>query len=91
MVELLFEVWRDPENNSISCFVAGENSEAERGLLSPRATLVRAFHATTHEDAMRKHHDAEGWGTYKGIPGVTDQPFTQEQALAQRAYLARRG
>lgn len=91
MVELLFEVWRDPEDNSTSCWPAGENSPAERGLQSSRAILVRTFHATTHEDAMRKHYDAEGWGAYKAIPGVTDQPFTEEQALAQRAYLARRG
>ncbi|MFT3722979.1 MAG: hypothetical protein QM773_05265 [Hyphomonadaceae bacterium] len=39
---------------------------------------------------MLKHYAAEGWSEYKRVPGITDQPFSEDQEQEQRAYLARR-
>ncbi len=91
MADLLHEVWRDSERNAIMCWIAGEESDSKRQLLHPKATLVRTFLAASHEDAMRQHYAAEGWGEYRGVPGVSDQPYTEDQARVQRAYLGQQG
>ena len=89
MAALLFEVWDDTDDGLL-CLVAGEESEKLRRTLHPQARLVRTFLAGSHEDAMRQHYAAEGWGEYKSVLGVSDQPFSGEQEQEQRAYLDRR-
>ncbi|MEQ1610344.1 MAG: hypothetical protein ABL956_15465 [Hyphomonadaceae bacterium] len=93
MVELLYEVWRDEADGvvSVSCRIAGQEADEFRRKVEPHATFVRAFLATSHQDAMRQYYAAQGWGEYRGICGVTDQPFTEEEGLAQQAYLNQRG
>ena len=37
---------------------------------------------------MSYQHQRNGWEPYKPISGVTDRPFTEDQAADQQAYLA---
>lgn len=89
MAELLHQVWDDPESNARMCWIAGNESDRMRRALHPKAKLVRTFLASSHDDAMRQHYAAESWGEYEGVPGVSDQPYSDEQAREQREYLAR--
>ncbi|OYX50275.1 MAG: hypothetical protein B7Y90_04685 [Alphaproteobacteria bacterium 32-64-14] len=85
MADLLFEVWRDADGTS--CWAVERRSDEARRKVNPEAVFVRAFAASSFQDAMQQHYGAEGWGDYDPAPGA-DQPFTSEQAAEQQAYLA---
>jgi hypothetical protein len=40
------------------------------------------------EEAMKYHHERNGWEPYQPIPGITDQPFSDDQLAQQTAYLS---
>ncbi len=89
MAELLHQVWRDPERDALMCWIAGDEADRMRRALQPKAELVQTFLASSHEDAMRQHYATEGWGEYQGVPGVSDQPYSEEQAREQLEYMGR--
>lgn len=83
MVRLRFEIWETP--HSQECSAVSESSDRVR---DKEARFVEAFYASTHEEAMNYRHQRNGWGPYKPVSGVTDQPFTEDQLAEQDAYLA---
>lgn len=83
MVALRFEIWETP--HSIECAAVSESWDRVR---DDPAHRIDVFYASTHEEAMRHHHERNGWEPYKPLPGVTDQPFSEDQLAEQEAYLA---
>ena len=91
MAYLLYEARREPGETAVMCWQAGEALDRLLVQIHPNAMHVRACHASSHEDAMQEHYDAEGLGVWKRVPGVSDIPFTEQEAGDQHTYLARRG
>ena len=84
MAELLYEHWEDADGSQF-----GAVSESSDRLVSmtPRARFVFSVMASTHEEAMQAQYDRLGYGTYNRMPGVTDVPFSDDDAAKQQAYL----
>ncbi len=85
MAKLLFEIWDCPD--SLECSAVSESTDRLR---LEGAVRRDAFYASTYDEAMAQHYQAQGWGTFKPIPGVTDVPFTDAQLAEQQAYLKTR-
>jgi len=83
MVKLRFEVWESPD--SLECAAVSESWDRVRDDL---ATRLDVFYASTMEEAMKYHHERNGWEPYQPIPGITDQPFSDDQLAQQTAYLS---
>ena len=47
------------------------------------ARILYLEYAATYEAAMQAHHDRQGWGRYKPMPGITDRPYEQEELERQ--------
>jgi hypothetical protein len=58
---VIFECWEDDEG--LSLFPAGQDPVGQHGCL-PDAQLLYTIEAGTWEEAMQKHYDRQGWGTY---------------------------
>ncbi len=84
MAELLYEHWENPDGSQ---FGAVSESHDRMVAMTPGARFVFSLTASSYEEAMQSQYDRLGYGTYKRIPGITDQPFSEEQASEQQAYL----
>jgi DTW domain-containing protein YfiP len=60
---MIFEVWRDPRDNSITLFPASLQDK-NRQLLSKRAKRLHLIVAGSWDAAMRRHHEIMGWEPY---------------------------
>ena len=83
MAKLVIEIWERP--NSTECAAVSESSDRLR---ADDAVRIGTFEAETHDEAMSRRNEMLGFGPYHGLPGLTDQPFSEEQAREQQAYLA---
>ena len=83
MVVLRHETWTFAD--SMCSGVAGLESHAFNVRISGPGELRHVYYASTHEEAMQKHYDQQGWGRYKPIPGMTDQPYPAAQLERQLA------
>lgn len=90
MAELLFEIWHDETNCSYECSPVSERADRLRAKMSPRALKVHQFLATSDFDAAQKNCDWHGWGRWKPEKDWEAQFFTDDEAEAQRRYLALR-
>jgi len=90
MAELVFEIWRDDAEGEQWMAQVNLQGDKVRMATMPNATLVHAFSATSDFDAFQKNYDWNGWGTWRPEPHWTEQPFTDEEAMIQQAYLAER-
>jgi hypothetical protein len=86
----MFEIWEDPEHNSFEMSPVSERGDKLRCQVSPTATRAHSFFASSNFEAYQMNHDWHGWGIWKPEPGWLEQHFTEEQALEQQSYLARR-
>ncbi|WP_297802107.1 hypothetical protein [uncultured Brevundimonas sp.] len=85
MATILFEIWET--DDSMECVPVSAQADAMR---EPDARFVKAFYASTPNEAGQVYYDHYDWGTYKPVEGVTDIPFSEEERAFQSEYLTRR-
>jgi len=90
MAKLIFEIWRDDAENEQSMSKVSQQADELRLTITPNATLIHTFVATSDFDAFQKNHDWNGCGVWNPEPHWTEQPFSEEEEATQRAYLDRR-
>ncbi|HWW27445.1 MAG TPA: hypothetical protein VNZ85_16295 [Caulobacter sp.] len=90
MSELLFEIWSDREGGSSSMYRAHPQNDKVRRLAEPNAILVHSFMAESGFDAFRQNNAWHDYGPWTPPDGLEDQPFTEDEAAEQRAYLLER-
>lgn len=61
---IIFEAWDDDGDIT---FAPQESikEQKQKGLLSTDAKKLHEIEASSHEDAMTKHHEKMGWEPYK--------------------------
>ena len=85
MPELMYEHWENPDGSQ---FGAVSESHDRMVAMTPGSRFVFGVTASSYGEAMQSQYDRLGYGAYRQIPGITDQPFSDEQAAEQQAYLA---
>jgi hypothetical protein len=70
-----YEAWHDPDQNAYPCGTAEQMADnRRRGSIGPRALLLYAFEAATHEEAQAIHSLRMGWGPYRPLGGTETMP-----------------
>jgi len=65
MVLQKYEVWSDPDDDSVLLTTShGRAEQQAKGLLSKNAALLYAIEAHTLEEASAIHHLRQGWEPY---------------------------
>ena len=85
VVQLLHQIWEDPDSASLELCVATRAREEQRRKLEPRARLLHSFHASSYLEAMDIYHEWNGWERYVPIPGFEYESYTEAQFRMQRA------
>jgi hypothetical protein len=85
MVDLLHEYWEAQDGTEFG-FVS-QMHDKQRPVLYSDAKFIFAILASPWGQAMQRYYDKLEFGTYRAVPGVTDIPYTDEQADEQAAYL----
>jgi hypothetical protein len=90
MADLAHEIWRDDADNPQAMSQVSLEADMFRLAITPNATLVHTFVATSDFDAFQKNYDWNGWGVWRPEPHWIEQPFTDEEEAAQQVYLDKR-
>jgi hypothetical protein len=87
MVELIHEIWVEPDENGQlleSCCLAGPEGDGFRRQLSSKAHLVHTFTAGSHFEAMTIYCRLLGRGTYTTEHAWDFTPYPEEWRERQR-------
>lgn len=87
MARLIHEYWQGEDGAEFS--VVRERNDAIRPAMMPDGRLVFSIHAASWHHAMQLQYDRLGLGTYDP-GGLDDIAYTDEDAVEQQSYLARR-
>lgn len=87
MAKLMHEFWQGEDGAEFS--VVRERNDAIRPTMMTEARFVFSIHATSWHHAMQLQYDRLGLGAYD-TGGLEDIVYTDEDALEQQRYLARR-
>jgi hypothetical protein len=90
MPELLFEIWRDGDGQGHALFRVHPQNDRTRLTIDPDAGLVHSFTARSGFDAFQQNNAWHDHGPWIPPDNLEDQPFTEEDAAEQRAYLRER-
>jgi hypothetical protein len=90
MPELLHEVWRNPEDDSLQMGPVRAGSDAFRTAHEPQSRCLHSFHAASWTEAQQAYHDWAGFGPYRPIENIPGQIYSDEELAEQQAYLKRR-
>ena len=88
MAELVFEIWRDEDDNSFEMSPVSERGDCLRKSISPNAVRVYTFTACSDFEAAQKNYEWHDWGTRKSPEGLDELFFSEEEAEEQRRYIA---
>lgn len=89
-IELLFEIWRDPQDGSCVVLQAGREADEHLARISPGSVLLHSFSAVSDFDAFQKNYDWQGWGRWKPEPEWEERFFSEEDHAKQQQSLAER-
>jgi hypothetical protein len=87
MAKLLHEYWQGEDGAEFS--VVRERTDTIRPAMMPDSRLAFSIHAASWHYAMRLQYDRRGLGMYVA-GGLKDVVYTDEDAVEQQSYLARR-
>lgn len=87
MADLIHEYWQGGDEAEFG--VVRERTDASRPALMPNGHLVFSIYAASWHQAMQLQYDRLGLGTYDA-GGLQDIAYTDEDAVEQQSYLARR-
>ena len=51
--------------------------------------MLHAIYAECVDEAMAAYHEWQGWGPWKPMPGITDQPYDDEWLVRQGITISR--
>ena len=85
MPDLLHEYWENDDGGDFS--PVRERNDQLRPKLVPDARLVFRLRASSWHRAMQAYNERLGYGDYKPIGDAPDEPYTEQDAAEQEAYL----
>ena len=86
MANLIFEIWHCDDSGSTEL---SDNADRLRKRTCPNATKLFEVSAVSDHEAVQKHYDFLGFGSYD--PGqFPNRFFTRDEEVEQQGYLATR-
>lgn len=73
---MTYTVWRD---DSSDLFLPGTDLPACHRHTSPGLAAVHTIEARSHNEAMRKYHEWQGWEPYKPMLAADGRPYPEDE------------
>ena len=85
MPRLRHEAREFPAGKGSTFGLATLDGLANHERLDGPSELKYVIYAETHQEAMQRYYDREGWGQYDQVPRLTDRPYAAEDLDRQMA------